>query len=274
MTKESEIFLVDHAWTFTYNDSINALKSQPLFDRISKIVECQDKLELPAEESKSSKDAKAVFEQAVADGGKVFNLDSLGIEDLSILGQIPDTAEEISLFDNQILNPKFIVDILVPLPNLKALWLNNNPVVEACSNFHSISELMPSLEICNSVFTAKAGHWAMLYYAREQGAKTIEQIESLDLSGKGLQYLESTDVFADMTGLKRLNISGHPEFFMTEEAKEALEFKELLGISKEDKKKVTFSEHKSKVEDILKKLNSVEYLVCDEDLELFILENR
>jgi hypothetical protein len=241
---------------------------------MTKIVESQDKLPIPAEESKSQKDAKAAFEKAIADGGRVFNLDNLGIENLAELGPFPETAEEISLFDNEILNPKYIVDILVPLPGLKALWLNNNPVVDACSNFHSISELMPNLEICNSVLTASAGEWAMLYYARDQGAKSIDQIVSLDLSGKGLLYLDSTEVFSKMTGLRRLNMSGHPEFFMTEEAKEALEFKELLGISKEDKKKVTFTEHKSKVEDILSKLNSLEELVCDEDLEQYILENR
>ena len=94
------------------------------------------------------------------------------------------------------MNPKFIVDCLVPLPNLKALWLNNNPVVDACSNFHAISELMPSLEICNSVLTAKAGEWAMLFYARDQGAKTLQEIRSLNLAGKGLLFLESTEVFA------------------------------------------------------------------------------
>jgi len=122
-------------------------------------------------------------------------LDSLGIEDLSTL-PFPEQTVEVSLFDNEIMNPKFIVDCLVPLPNLKAMWLNNNPVVDACSNFHAISELMPNLEICNSVLTAKAGEWAMLFYARDQGAKSLQEIKSLNLAGKGLLYMESTEVFA------------------------------------------------------------------------------
>lgn len=122
-------------------------------------------------------------------------MDSLGIEDLSTL-PFPEQTEEVSLFDNEIMNPKFIVDCLVPLPNLKAMWLNNNPVVDACSNFHAISELMPNLEICNSVLTAKAGEWAMLFYARDQGAKSLQEIKSLNLAGKGLLYMESTEVFA------------------------------------------------------------------------------
>ena len=61
---------------------------------------------------------------------------------------------------------------------------------------------------------------------------------------------------------------------MTEELKEANEFKELLGISKEDKKKVTFCEYKAKIEEILTKLNALEELACDEDLETYIVENR
>ena len=179
LLKESEVFLIDHAWTFNYRDAINTLKSNPaLFERISKIVESHDKQPLPSpEEVKQTQTAEEAFAEAIANGGKVFNLDSLGIEHLSELGEFPETAEEISLFDNQIVNPKYVVDCLVPLPNLKALWLNNNPVVEACSNFHSISELMPNLEICNSILTAKAGAWAMLYYARDQGAKSLDEIK-------------------------------------------------------------------------------------------------
>jgi len=51
------------------------------------------------------------------------------------------------------------------LPNLKALWLNDNPVANNCSNFNVIGEHFPVLEIFNSQLTCKAGEWAMLYYA-------------------------------------------------------------------------------------------------------------
>ena len=56
---------------------------------------------------------------------------------------------------------------MVPLPNLKALWLNDNPVVTACSNFNTIADIMPKLEIMNSQLTSKAGEWSMLFYAKE-----------------------------------------------------------------------------------------------------------
>ena len=77
-----------------------------------------------------------------------------------------------------------------------------------------------------------------------------------------------------MYNLKRLDLSGHPEFFMCEEAKEAHEFSLTLGISKEQRKNVTFSEYNIKILDILGKLDRLEELICDEDLEAFILQER
>ena len=128
------------------------------------------------------------------------------------------------MIGNEIMNPNEIAKIIVPLPNIKAMWFNANPVVNACSNFSSISELMPTLEIVNSKFTNMAGEWAVLFYARDSGAKTIEEIESLNLAGRGLTYIKDLALFDKFTSLKRLDISDHPEFFMCIEKKEALEF--------------------------------------------------
>ena len=71
------------------------------------------------------------------------------------------------MFGNQIENPNDIAEKLVPLPNLRALWLNGNPVVDTCSNFSMISETMPALEILNSQLTGKAGEWAINFYAKQ-----------------------------------------------------------------------------------------------------------
>jgi len=72
---------------------------------------------------------------------------------------------------------------------------------------------MPALEILNSKLTSKAGEWTMLFYAREQGAKKLEEIKRLDLSDKGVLSIEDLTVFDKMTNLKELSLSGHPEFF-------------------------------------------------------------
>ena len=132
-----------------------------------------EKQELPqASEQEESKGetpqtVEKAFEDAMAKGGKVFDLDNLEIDSIKKLPAFPDTTEEISFFGNKIVDPKDVNDVLVPLPNLKAFWLNDNPVVENCSNFNCIAEAMPKLEIINSQLTAKAGEWAMLFYAKE-----------------------------------------------------------------------------------------------------------
>jgi hypothetical protein len=131
---------------------------------------------------------------------------------------------------------------------------------------------MPKLEICNSMLTNHAGEWAMLFYARDQGAQTLEEITALDLSGKGVMYMESADVFERMTSLRRLDLSEHPEFFMCEEKKEAVEFEKTMGIDRETRSKVEFTEFKLKIDDLLSKLNSLEEITCDNDLEAYIFE--
>ena len=126
-------------------------------------------------------------------------------------------VEEISLFNNRVENPGQLTSFLVPLPNLKALWLNNNPVVHNCVNFATIGEMMPALEILNSKFTSKAGRWAFIYYAKDQGAVNLSDIRELDLTGKGVLHIKDLSVFDQMTSLVSLDLSDHPEFFMTEE---------------------------------------------------------
>ena len=90
------------------------------------------------------------FLAAVNAGGVVFDLDNLDISSLRSLPQFPDTTEQISMFGNNVENPNDIAEVLVPLPNLRALWMNGNPVVDTCSNFSEIGSVMPKLEILNS----------------------------------------------------------------------------------------------------------------------------
>jgi len=59
-------------------------------------------------------------------------------------------VEQVSLWNNQINDPNDITKILMVLPNLKALWCNNNPVQVNCSNFNVVGDLFEKLEIFNS----------------------------------------------------------------------------------------------------------------------------
>ena len=157
--------------------------------------------------------AEQAFQQQLEAGGRVFDLEGYGITSLSSF-KWPETLEQLNLIDNQITNPNEIAKYIVDLPNIKALWLNSNPVVSACSNFSSIAELMPNLEIINSKFTNQAGEWALLFYSKDQRATRLEDIKHLVLSGRGITYIKDVELFDRLTSLKRLDISDHPELFM------------------------------------------------------------
>ena len=58
----------------------------------------------------------------------------------------------------------------------------------------------------------------MNFYAENQtGCASLEEVECLNLAGKGILYMPSAEVFSRMTKLRKLDISDHPEFFMTAE---------------------------------------------------------
>ena len=78
-----------------------------------------------------------------------YDLDEYGIKSLEGF-KFREEVEEISLFGNDIRKPTDITTILMKLPNLKALWLNGNPVQSNCSNFNIIGDHFDKLEIFNS----------------------------------------------------------------------------------------------------------------------------
>ena len=81
----------------------------------------------------------------------------------------------------------------------------------------------------------------MLFYAKEQtGCTSLEAVDRLDLSGKGILYMASADIFSRMTNLKKLDISDHPEFFMTEAQRAQMQSDALEGIG--SKENVNFTE--------------------------------
>jgi Leucine-rich repeat (LRR) protein len=75
---------------------------------------------------------------------KDIDLEDMGV---SLLDNVPlsDNLETLNLFNNEIDNPGQVTSRLMELPNLKALWLNGNPVVSTCANFNTIGEYFPAL---------------------------------------------------------------------------------------------------------------------------------
>ena len=57
----------------------------------------------------------------------------------------------------------------------------------------------------------------MLFYARDTGAKTMEEITYLDLAGKNLLTVDNLDFLKKMTNLKVLDISDNVDMYKTKE---------------------------------------------------------
>ena len=95
----SNVFLVDHAWTFRYQDALDTLKANTaLVERLHKMAEDFEKRDLPEPEEEKKEEApaktvEAAFLEAMNKGGKVFDLDNLGIATLRNLHQFPETTE-------------------------------------------------------------------------------------------------------------------------------------------------------------------------------------
>ena len=53
----------------------------------------------------------------------------------------------------------------------------------------------------------------MLFYARDTGAKTLEEITYLDLSGKNLLAVNNLDFLKKMINLKTLDISDNVDMY-------------------------------------------------------------
>ena len=78
-----------------------------------------------------------------------YDLDDYGISTIKDIKFIEE-VEVISLYGNEVSHPGEITNILMKLPNLKALWLNDNPVEKNCANFNIIGDHSDKLEIFNS----------------------------------------------------------------------------------------------------------------------------
>lgn len=77
-----------------------------------------------------------------------------------------------------------------------------------------------------------------------------------------------------MTNLKRLNICENMEFFMNKEIKAAYDKQLLQGIDAQTQSQVSFMDFAYQLDDLLYKLNYVQELTCDPELELLIMNQR
>jgi len=103
-----------------------------------------DKIELPNEQAQektieSLEDLIKRYEEEKETSWDMPDRGIKSIPDMPHKGVFPDYVVELNLMDNEITNPNDVTKHIVDLPNLKAFWLNSNPVVESCSNFDAIA---------------------------------------------------------------------------------------------------------------------------------------
>jgi len=109
MEKESDVFLVDHAWTFKQRTAYKALKdSDQLLERVEKIVETTGKSELPGEnpyeKQRPTFDEYIKAQEESKEPVLAYELDEYNIVSLKQI-KFREEVEEISLWGNQILDP-------------------------------------------------------------------------------------------------------------------------------------------------------------------------
>ncbi|XP_004288983.1 PREDICTED: tubulin--tyrosine ligase-like protein 12 [Fragaria vesca subsp. vesca] len=235
MPANSDVFLVDHAWTFRLSEAPKQLREVPgLAERMASIM-CVD-TDLNSEESQvlSGDDAKRsvleVLESEISEANgdvKWLELEELGIDNetlssLDLSAKCPGLIA-LSLCGNKIDNLEVVVEEVSKLKNLRALWLNNNPVVENRGNElgDRILRELPNLEIFNSKFTANFGEWALgfcggVFDKENPGSfdlpdRPLQQVTDLDLSDRCIQNLINKAFTPfQLPCLSYLNLRGNP----------------------------------------------------------------
>ncbi|OMO67166.1 Tubulin-tyrosine ligase [Corchorus capsularis] len=237
LPKESDVFLIDHAWTFRLPDAYKQLQEVPgLAQRMAALM-CVDVDEDAGSEEVVENGGKMTVEEVLeseirnarenGDGVvRWLELEELGLDDDTLLSldlstKFPDLVA-LSLCGNKLENADKIVQEVTKFKDLKALWLNNNPVLEKSDkDFEdAIIRGCPKLEICNSRFTRNFGEWALGFcadiYGKDnpgscrQGDPALQSVTSLDLSNRSIHNLinKAFSPF-EMPNLSHLNIRGN-----------------------------------------------------------------
>ncbi|PQQ09085.1 tubulin--tyrosine ligase-like protein 12 [Prunus yedoensis var. nudiflora] len=143
MPEHSDVFLIDHSWTFRLSDAYKQLMEVPgLAERMAAIMCVDADLNSDSEEDRLSEgNAKRwvleVLENEITEANG--NVRWLELEDLDIDDETLSSLDlstkcpglfALSLCGNKLENVEVVVQEVTKLKNLRALWLNNNPVVQ------------------------------------------------------------------------------------------------------------------------------------------------
>ncbi|GAB2219246.1 hypothetical protein Drorol1_Dr00006879 [Drosera rotundifolia] len=242
MGKDSDVFLVDHAWTFRLSDAPKQLEEVPgLAERMAALMCVDSELNEDPEESThgvsengTTFSIEEILESEIRkakekgdDVVRWLELEEIGLDDEALLSlDLPSKFPNLlalSLCGNNIKNVETVFEGISRFKNLRALWLNDNPVAQKCGQvvIDRIVQEFPKLEIFNSRFTIKYGEWALGFCSdiygkdnpgpNQQTEHALRSVTGLDLSKRSIRnliYKAFSPV--EMPHLSYLNLRGNP----------------------------------------------------------------
>ncbi|TKY72867.1 Tubulin--tyrosine ligase protein 12 [Spatholobus suberectus] len=236
MAKDSDVFLVDHAWTFRLSDAYKQLREVPgLAERMGSLMCVDVDVSSDAEaEVNCERGVVEILESDVREAKEKgdgtlrwLELEGLHIDDdvlvsLALSTRFPDLVA-LSLLGNKLNSAEVVVQEIMKFKHLKGIWLNNNPVLKNCDGELAgvILKELPELEIYNSSFTSNFGEWALGFCAGiygkdnpgngDQADTPLHSVSALDLSNRSIHNLIKK-AFSPicLPSLSYLNIRGNP----------------------------------------------------------------
>ncbi|KAH9609980.1 hypothetical protein KSS87_007366 [Heliosperma pusillum] len=220
MSKHSNLFLVDHAWTFRLSDAPKQLEEVPgLTERMASLMcvdidqdEQDEGIASDANEDNAKMSVEEILEYEICrvkesnnDGLKWLELEELDLDDdklcaLDLPTRCPNLVA-LSLLGNKITKMETILKEIGKLKHLRAIWLTYNPCLKNCSSNvkDAVIQAFPKLEIFNSHFTRNYGEWALGFcgeiYCKDnpgvEGDHQFQNVTSLDLSGRQIHNLNN-----------------------------------------------------------------------------------
>eukprot|EP00898_Chlorokybus_atmophyticus_P006872 jgi/Chlat1/7186/Chrsp57S06843 len=237
LAAHSDVFLVDHAWSFRLEQARKQLEDNRRLalrmGALMSVLHDEEVAEFETAQNGDTEDNAADFsgvdaaEQRLSEAeqsGDVqwleldeCNLDDAALQQLDLPRRCPNLVA-LSLWGNKLQDEKVVLDCLSRLPDsLRALWLNNNPIMLSEGFDAKVLQALPSLQLLNSKFTANYDVWAIGYCADVCGPDSpllavdaLAEVEELDLSDRGINVLKP-EVFSAslLPSLKSLNLRGN-----------------------------------------------------------------
>ena len=132
-------------------------------------------------------------------------MDEYRIDNIDKL-EFGEDVEELNLWSNKISLYDNIVARLKLMPNLKAVWLNDNPVSEPDDFIDRLYADIPSLQIINKKLTPSTTEWVLSVLCRMKIEIPLSEILALDLSGRRIEYFRP-EFLKLLPKLRKIDIS-------------------------------------------------------------------